>query len=194
MQDFYRNALRVLIWLFLKVFDIPDISCCEEEEPPNKFFNFTEIRFKDGKIIRGDNLVMVSLNRGQEFDVIVEPVDEYGDEADYQVGTERWSSSDTSIATVEPKPDNPLQATVKVSKTANFGAAAISFEADMDPEEGEERQGVGALSVVVAKREAVTFEIQAGEVRDTSDQDTPIEENPENPTGDDTVTDEETMP
>lgn len=109
----------------------------------------------------------MELREGQQVEVGVKLRTKAGHDAAYEVGSVRWSSSDESVATVEPNPNgNELEAIVKgVDGSAN-GAVVIKFECDGDPDSDGERLIVGTLDVIVTQGEAFVAEIVAGTVSD----------------------------
>ena len=106
---------------------------------------------------------MARINNLQTISVELKPLNRKGGTAAVEAGSVVWSSSDESVATVTPDPENELKATVTA---IDLGSAQIFVSADADPDEDEVRtiEGSGVIEVVAA--EAETFEITFGEPQD----------------------------
>lgn len=108
---------------------------------------------------------MTELREGQEVDIFLEPKTDSGNDADYQVGSSVWKSSDNSIATVNVDPANELHAKVKGVNGSNNGAVVVTCELDGDPDAGV-NDIIGSGSFVVHRGKTTVVEFQTGEPHD----------------------------
>lgn len=158
---FYLRLLNTILWLTEKAFGI------EYPEPDPVTAVISHLEFQ-GLVIEGE-LFYMELREGQEVDVSAGFKTRGGRAAQHQAGSGSWESSDPSVASVTADPADELKAVVRGENGEANGSAVITFRADGDPDEGEERALVATLDVVVTRGEAHVAEITAGTARDVAD-------------------------
>lgn len=151
-----KHLYRFLISL------LPFVARCANV--PGDKVVFTQAR-GHGISITGE-IYMIELREGQSVILTAEPKTAGGHPAAYEKGSAVWTSSDPSIATVEPLPDNELQGRVKGVDGSQNGSVVIRLEADGDPDAEQTRPCIGTETATVTQGEAFTFGLSAGEVKD----------------------------
>jgi hypothetical protein len=99
-----------------------------------------------------------------------------------QEGSERWISSDESVASVTADPNDPKKAVVRGLDGSANQSVTIEYRADADRGEGV-KEIVASTTVVVTQGDAVVATVEAlGQAQDdTDEQPTPVETaNPDN--------------
>lgn len=131
---------------------------------PKAFFG--TVKF-NGLTIKGV-IDMAELREGQHFSATVSLTTRAGNPAAYQKGSESWTSSDPTVASVTPSADDPLTADVVGLNGAANTPVLVTFKCDGDPDDNESRDVIATLDVVVTQGEAFVATIAAGTPTDVT--------------------------
>lgn len=83
-----------------------------------------------------------------------------GHPAKYQEGSAIWTSSDDSVVSVTPDPENELRAEIEGLDGTNNESVVITFSVDGDPDADETRDLIGTKSYVCTQGEAEIVELE----------------------------------
>ena len=124
------------------------------EKPDNQIARVVSVRFPDELILIEGEITKVELPEGKRVKFVVALGTARGHAGAVQAGSERWTSSDESVASVEQDAANPLGATVRALDGSNNASVTIEFRADADRGEGV-KEIVAATTIVVTQGDAV---------------------------------------
>lgn len=175
MKNFYKNAFRFLVWLWLSDDDIviPDddcdrwpvrLCCCHCRCNNVRRVVFSSVRVGGNITVKGE-IKKVKAEIGQYVDVVATPVGGNG----FQAGTENFSVSavndageDVSSQVVQSATPGQESNPLAQRFTHDGGAecvATVVFRADGDRDIDEEAEIVGTLVIVFDEKNVTAVEL-----------------------------------
>lgn len=116
---------------------------------------FKRIDFSNNSVM--GEISVFELQEGEKAVVTAEPRTANGNPAKYELGSVSWETSDETVMTVTPNPDNELQAEIECIDGSNNETVTITCRLDGDPDADDVRELVGAATGVATQGEATVF-------------------------------------